>query len=67
VGIGIPAALVAEGYHLRYNLQDYALARYEASGAPASDCVDCGLCEERCPYNLPIRQMLKHVVSTFGK
>ena len=67
VGIGIPAALVAEGYHLRYNLQEYALARYEASGAPASNCVDCGLCEERCPYHLPIRQMLQHVVSTFGK
>jgi predicted aldo/keto reductase-like oxidoreductase len=67
VGIGIPAALVAEGYHLRYNLKDYAMARYEASGAPASSCVDCGLCEERCPYHLPIRQMLKRVVSTFGK
>ena len=67
VGIGIPAALVAEGYHLRYNLQEYALARYEASGAPASNCVDCGLCEERCPYHLSIRQMLQHVVSTFGK
>ena len=67
VGIGIPAALVAEGYHLRYNLQEYAMARYEASGAAASNCVDCGLCEERCPYHLPIRQMLKRVVSTFGK
>ena len=67
VGIGIPAALVAEGYHLRYNLADYAMTRYEASGAPASSCVDCGLCEERCPYHLPIRQMLKRVVSTFGK
>ena len=67
VGIGIPAALVAQGYHLRYNLQSYAMARYEASGAPASSCVDCGLCEERCPYHLPIRQMLKKVAETFGK
>ena len=67
VGIGIPAALVAQGYHLRYNLQSYAMARYEASGAPASSCVDCGLCEDRCPYHLPIRQMLKKVVETFGK
>ena len=66
-GIGIPAALVAEGYHLRYNLQDYARTRYEASGAPASSCVDCGLCEERCPYHLPIRQMLARVAETFGK
>lgn len=66
-GIGIPAAFVAEGYHSRYNLQSYAEKRYEASGAPASSCVDCGLCEERCPYHLPIRQMLKKLVATFGK
>lgn len=66
-GIGIPAALVAEGYHLRYGLQSYAMERYKASGAPASSCVDCGLCEERCPYHLPIRQMLKRVAATFGE
>ena len=66
-GIGIPAALIAEGYSLRYGLQTYAEQRYAASGNPASTCVDCGLCEERCPYHLPIRQMLKHVVQTFGK
>ena len=67
VGIGIPAALVAEGYHLRYGLQDYGMKRYEASGAPASSCVECGVCEERCPYHLPIRQMMKRLVQTFGK
>lgn len=67
VGIGIPAALVAEGYALRYDLREYGEQRYEASGAPASSCVDCGLCEERCPYHLPIRQMLKRLVVTFGK
>lgn len=66
-GIGIPAALIAEGYSLRYGLQTYAEQRYAASGNPASSCVDCGLCEERCPYHLPIRQMLKRVVQTFGK
>ncbi len=66
-GIGIPAALIAEGYSLRYGLQTYAEQRYAASGNPASTCVDCGLCEERCPYHLPIRQMLKRVVQTFGK
>ena len=67
VGIGIPAALVAEGYALRYDLRAYGEQRYAASGAPASSCVDCGLCEERCPYHLPIRQMLKRLVQTFGK
>ena len=66
-GIGIPAAFVAEGYALRYGLREYGEKRYEASGAPASSCVDCGLCEERCPYQLPIRNMLKKVAETFGK
>ena len=66
-GIGIPAALIAEGYSLRYGLQEYAQQRYAASGNPASTCVDCGLCEERCPYHLPIRQMLRRVAQTFGK
>ena len=66
-GIGIPGAFVAEGYHLRYGLESYGKVRFEASGAPASSCVDCGLCEERCPYHLPVRQMLKRVVATFGK
>ncbi len=66
-GIGISNVFVAEGYYSRYGLQDYGRSKYEMSGAPASSCIDCGLCEERCPYHLPIRQMLKRVVTIFGK
>ena len=33
----------------------------------ASDCIECGVCETRCPYNLPIRQMLKKVAADFGE
>jgi predicted aldo/keto reductase-like oxidoreductase len=29
---------------------------------PASACSDCGECEERCPYELPIREMLEEAV-----
>lgn len=25
----------------------------------ATNCIECGECEERCPYNLPIREMMK--------
>ena len=66
-GINISGAFLFEGYYSRYGLQDWAMGRYSAMPKTASDCVDCGLCEERCPYHLPIRQMLKRVAQTLGK
>ncbi len=66
-GIQIPNVFMMEGYYSRYDLKDWATGRYLAMGKYASDCVDCGLCESRCPYNLPIRQMLKKAVRVFGK
>ena len=66
-GINISGSFLFEGYYNRYGLQDWAKGRYLAMAKTASDCVDCGLCEERCPYNLPIRQMLKKVADVFGK
>lgn len=67
VGIGISGVFVAEGYFSRYGLKDYGRAKYVSSGADPANCVDCGACEERCPYHLPIRQMLRHAVEVFQK
>ena len=66
-GIPISAVFLMEGYLSRYGLEDWARARYDALAAHASDCVDCGACEPRCPYGLPIRQMLKTAAQRFGK
>ena len=66
-GINISGAFLFEGYYNRYGLQEWAKGRYLAMPKTASDCVDCGLCEERCPYHLPIREMLKKVANVFGK
>ena len=66
-GISIPSVLLFEGYLSRYGLEDWARDRYASLPAKASDCIGCGLCEQRCPYHLPIRQMLKMCAETFGK
>ena len=64
-GISIYSQFLFEGYYTRYNLKDWARSRYEAQAKNASDCIGCGVCESRCPYNLPIRDMMKKVVATF--
>jgi len=66
-GINISAVFLFEGYFSRYNLKDWAVDRYSQLSKTASDCIGCGACEERCPYNLPIRRMLKKVSDVMGK
>ena len=65
-GISISGIFVLEGYLNRYGLGDWARQRYAAMGQKAGDCVGCGACEKRCPYQLPIRQMLARCKIEFG-
>ena len=66
-GINISGAFLFEGYLKRYGLGEWAKSRYAAMPKHASDCIGCGACESRCPYNLPIREMLKKVAASFGE
>ena len=66
-GINISGAFLFDGYLSRYGLADWAKSRYATMEKKASDCIGCGACEDRCPYNLPIRQMLKQVAQDFGE
>lgn len=61
-GINIPGMFLFEGYATRYNLKDWAMSRYKSLDIKADACVKCGLCETKCPYNLPIRKKLENVV-----
>lgn len=57
--IDIPAILRALLYATRFNLMERARNMYSQQTVKADACVECGICEQRCPYKLPIREMLK--------
>lgn len=67
VGINIPSVFLFAGYLERYDLGDWARDRYQSLSVKASACVECGECETRCPYHLPIREMLKKCAAEFGE
>lgn len=64
-GIVIPSMFLYSGYKVRYNLGDWAKSRYLSEKVRADACVECGICETRCPYQLPIRKMMKAVRDVF--
>ncbi len=60
-GINIPSNFLFANYLRHYGLAEWAKGRYYSMEKTAKDCVKCGLCETRCPYELPIREMLVKV------
>ena len=66
-GINISGVFLFEGYLSRYGLGEWAKSRYATLPVKASACIGCGACEDRCPYNLPIRKMLQSAAVKFGK
>jgi len=58
-GLNIPFLLLLEGYYNRYELKDWAISRLETQKMKYSDCTGCGECLEKCPYGLPIPELMK--------
>ena len=65
-GIDIPSNFLMANYARKYGLAGWAEQRYKAMPYHAGSCVMCGACEKRCPYGLPIRDMLEGVAKVFG-
>jgi predicted aldo/keto reductase-like oxidoreductase len=58
-GLNIPFLFLIDGYYTRYELRDWALARLAVLEKKFADCEACGECLEKCPYGLPIPEMMK--------
>ncbi|MCK4305217.1 MAG: aldo/keto reductase [Candidatus Eisenbacteria sp.] len=57
-GLHIPMLLLLHAYYERYDLIDWALERLAGLEKKYSDCTACGECLEKCPYHLPIPDLM---------
>ena len=39
---------------------------YDLLGAKGGNCIQCGVCETRCPFDVPVRENMKKAKETFG-
>ncbi len=58
-GLNIPFLLLIEAYYTRYGLKDWANKRLATLEKRYEDCTGCEECLDRCPYNLPIPDLMK--------
>lgn len=67
-GVNIPKNFEIYNEGVRYNNFKEASYEYEylKEEERASNCKECGECEEKCPQNLPIRELLKIIDKTFS-
>ncbi len=71
-GINIPRIFNAYTYHNVYELSAHAKREWDgyvkdAKGKTFGDCLDCGLCETKCPQKIQIRKELEKVESILSK
>lgn len=66
VGVNIPQIFQMMNYYKVYAIEDYAKNGYAEIGTNewipgkrADECVECGVCETKCPQKLKIREQLK--------
>lgn len=72
-GVNIPLNFQIMNYHRVYGLTEFAKAEYARIGTvqwlpgkKAEECIECGICEEKCPQKIQIRKQLKETAQTLG-
>jgi predicted aldo/keto reductase-like oxidoreductase len=69
-GVDIPGCFEIYNDANIYNNLDFYKNQYQifiSEDEKASNCIECGLCEDACPQNLEIIELLKQVRSKLGE
>jgi predicted aldo/keto reductase-like oxidoreductase len=57
-GVSISLVMNARSFWKRFPVDRFAGGWIAQGVESARQCIECGECEEKCPYLLPIREML---------
>ena len=50
-----------------YGMTDSLISEYEALSSKASDCTQCGVCMEKCPFDVDVVGNMARAVAVFGR
>jgi uncharacterized protein len=65
--IPVSTVLGCRSFYKRLPLEGFFGGFVAPAMAKVTECADCGECEERCPYHLPIREMIKEQAEWYAQ
>jgi uncharacterized protein len=65
--IPISMMMTVKSFYKRVPLERFFGEMVTPAMEKAAKCTDCGKCEERCPYHLPIRKMISEQVKWYAQ
>ena len=65
-GVHIPECLASLNASSIWNTNNHWATGYTLVKGKPDLCTECGICEEACPQNLPIRNLLKETAAVFS-
>jgi len=66
-GVRISTVMVLESFCRRMPIERMTAGWIAEAAASAKNCIECGECEDRCPFHLPIRDMITENIAFYEK
>ena len=63
--LNITAILRFYDLYRMYDLKDWTKKLYRGLEVNADECDNCGICEPKCPHQIPIRKFLEEISLAF--